>query len=521
MIYQQIMKITKLPAIASVLLLASCGMDYEQYASFDVYYPNAFVTQSETVLESAALKDSCLFISDNEISIQGGFEYAANDVIGYGHCWVKGNHEPTINKDSSNCKIYENFINSGDKFKTLITDLEHETSYSVRSFVITRDGNIGYNPEITKVTTAIPHDKWFDEGLLMADSKALSRRSDGVSIMAITDDDTLTYFGLGRNGSNCFSDFYCYSAKKKEYKQVQSLPVALWGAAGFYLDTQDKNKRRIQRIYICTGCRKAEGYTRSDYTLNAYVYNMEKDSWKEVTMSWETGTTTSQQMDVFLGTGRTGAVGFSLHGYGFVGLGQIESSGQVGYLEDFYTFEMDVDDNGNGLDYRGFFDQMTQVFPYGSRSGAAISVLDDFAYISGGLGPKGKTYNDILRCNFTPPDNSDKDAYKFTWRNITENNNMPEDFKGRGYGVSFAFDNKIYYGAGEDSEGKLYSNFVKYDLTNNTLSKCASFKNGDPNETNKEFSRAFVINSGDRAFVGGGYVGGEEKFVNTLWVYRP
>ncbi len=501
--------------------MASCGMDYEQYAVFDVYYPNAFVTQSETVLESAALKDSCIYVSDNEISIQGGFEYAAENVIGYGHCWMKGNYEPTINKDSSNCIIYENFINSGDIFKTLIPGLEHETSYSVRSFVITRDGNIGYNPETTKVTTATPHDKWFDEGFMMAGGTDISKRSDGVSIMAVMDDDTITYFGLGRNGSNCFDDFYSYSSKKKEFKQLQSLPVRLWGAAGFFLDTQDKNKKRIQRLYICTGCRRAEGYNRADYTQNAYVYNMETNKWNEVSMTWDGGTSTEQQLAVFLGAGRTGAIGFSLHGYGFIGLGQAENNGQVSYFDDIYTFEMDHDANGNGIDYRGFFNKMTQLFPYESRTGAAVTVLDNMAYISGGIGNKGKVYNDMLRCNFTPPEDQDQKAYTFDWQSITKDNKLPDSFKGRGYGASFAIGNAIFYGGGEEPDGTLHSDFLKYDLATKTFSKCAPFKNGDPKADNKEFSRAFVINTGSRAYVGCGYVGGDSKYTNQIWVYRP
>lgn len=521
MIYQQIMKINKIPVIAAALLITSCGMDYEQYASFDVYYPNAFVTANETVLESAALRDTCLYVSDNEINIQGGFEYAADDVIGYGHCWVKGNYEPTINKDSSNCKIYENFINSGDRFKTLISDLDHETSYSIRSFVITRDGNIGYNPEITKVTTATPHDKWFDEGFMMADAQTLPKRSDGVSITAIIDGDTITYFGLGRNGSNCFKDFYCYSSQTQTYKQVHDMPVALWGAAGFYLDTEDKNQNRIRRIYVCTGCRKAEGYSRTDFLRTAYVYNMERNEWKDVIMSWDGGTSSEMQMDVFMGSGRVGAVGFSLHGYGFVGLGHVEHNGQVTYLDDFYTFEMDNDGNGNGIDYRGFFSQMYKPFPNQSRTGASVAVLDETAYITGGIGEKGKNFNEMLRCTFTPPIDGDINAYKFTWHNISSKYPMPDDFKGRGFGVSFAMANSIYYGAGEESDGTLHSDFIKYDLTTNTISKCAPFKNGNPNETNKEFSRAFVINAGSRAYVGCGFVGGNEKFVNTRWVYRP
>lgn len=513
------MRLKGLSVIASALMITACGMDYEQFASYDVYYPNAFVTPNEAVLESAAFSDSCLFVSDTEISMQGGFEYAADDIIGYGHCWVKGNYEPTINKDSSNCIISQRFINSGDLFHSLISGLEHETSYSVRSFVITRDGHVGYNPQVTKVTTAVPHDKWFDAGILAA-KNPIPQRADGVSIVAITDDDTITYFGLGRDGSRCYDDFYQYSAKKKEFKQLQSLKSALWGAAGFYLNTEDENKNKIKRVYVGVGCKRADQYTIDDYTQEFYCYNPDANKWDQVSFFFD-GAVRDESINVFAGQTRTGAVGFSMYGFGFVGLGECEMYGTKIYPNDFYTFVMDADDRGNATPNRGYFKQMTQKFPYEARSGMSAAAIDDMIYLAGGVGANGKNFCDLFSCYFQAPEGGSVEAYEFKWARLSDKNPFPAGFKGRGYGVAFAIGSNFYWGSGEDCAGNRYSDFVKYELSSNRILPCASYKNGDPNLDNKEISRAFVINAGDRAFVGGGRVNGEEKFVNSNWVYRP
>ncbi len=514
------MRIYKIPIIASAMLLASCSMDYEQYASYDVYYPNAFVTQKEAVLESAALKDTCLYVSDNEISIQGGFEYADDDIIGYGHCWVKGNYDPYINKDSTNCIIHEKFVNSGDVFHSLITGLEHETSYSVRSFVITRNGNVGYNPEVAKITTAVPHDKWFDAGLISIGGKAMSQRADGVSIVAIEDDDTVTYFGLGRNGSSCYNDFYCYSAKKKEYRQLSNMKLALWGAAGFYLNTEDEKKNKIRRLYVGTGCTRADQYTFEDYTQQFFCYDMATNKWEQVSYFFD-GMAMDANLNVFAGQVRTGAVAFGIYGYGFVGLGECELYGEKLYPNDFYTFVMDSDEKGNATPSRGYFKQMTERFPYDTRSGMSAVEIEDNVYLAGGIGAKGKNFCDLYRCTFSAPEGGSVEAYSFKWTRLSDKYPFPADFKGRGYGVAFSIGNTFYWGSGEDCDGNCYSDFVKYELSSNRITKCAPYKNGDPAETNKEISRAFVINAGDRAYVGGGRVTGDDKYVNTNWVYRP
>lgn len=514
------MKIAKLPVIAYAMLLSSCSMDYEQYASFDVYYPNAFVTQKEAVLGSAAYRDSSLYVSDNEISMEGGFEYADNDIIGYGHCWVKGNYTPYINKDSSNCIIHETFINSGERFHSLITGLEHETSYSIRSFVITRNGSVGYNPTVFKATTSVPHDKWYDCGLLNINGKAIPQRADGVSIVAEEDGDTVTYFGLGRNGSSCYNDFYCYSSKNKAYRQLSNMKVALWGAAGFYLDTEDDKKNKIRRIYVGTGCTRADNYTFDDYTQQFFCYDMATNKWEQVSFFFD-GAAMDASINVFAGQVRTGAVAFGIYGYGFVGLGECEMYGEKMYPNDFYTFVMDTDEKGNATPTRGYFKQMTQRFPYDTRSGMSAVAINDIVYLAGGIGAKGKNFCDMYRCAFSAPEGADVSAYEFKWTRLSDTHPFPDGFKGRGYGVAFSIGENFYWGSGEDSQGNLYSDFVKYELSSNRIIKCAPYKNGDPDEDNKEISRAFVINGGDRAFVGGGRISGEEKYVNNNWVYRP
>lgn len=540
---QQSMKKFLSAIVLGMLAATSCEQDEELYSVFDVYYPNAFVTTSGAVLSSAAMQDELMFCSDTELSIQGGFDFADDNLVRYGHCWSADNKNPVINKDTNNCVIYSSIKNSGDTFLSRISGLESEKRYYVRSFVITSDGKVGYNPNVTTVATLVPHDKWFDMGTL----NISHARADALSVIAVLDGDTITYFGMGRDGSTAYADFYSYHESSGDIEQL-SCPskngnnVGLWGATGFALNFVSEKKQAINKIYVGGGCTKASNYDRTDYSSDFFVYDIESNTWRSV-RAFING---QEQVGkgAFQGAPRTGAVGFTIGEFGFIGLGMLSSINSdyntitTAYHQDFYRFDMRKDASGILYPDEGYFQQMTDNFTFGPRAGATAVVHDNYAYIMGGFNDE-KYFDEIRECYYNQPFLGDKGekTYTFSWR---LKDHFPEGFAPRAYGVGFCIGSNIYYGTGEYYENRepeqannipiIFGDMFKYDLSTNTFNSCSDFRNGEPlmdedgNVLCTGITRATCIYSGDRAYVAGGKYftkTGTQNYTNSYWVYRP
>lgn len=536
-------------------MLVACQIDDEMHTVYDVYYKTAFTTDSTSaVLSSAAKADSLDEKWDEWLRVKGGFEYVTSDVVEYGHCWAKGDTDPVINPNKSNCIPRTETPNAKVPFYSTIPGLECETEYSVRSYVITKDGKIGYNPETLVVSTDHPHDKWFaTQGLL--GQKITANRSDCVNIMTIVNDDTLTFFGMGRSGDICYNDMWCYSSKKKIYEQIPDVKsntgeiMRLWGAVGFGINFVE-NDIPHHLVYVGCGCTKPSGDIRiTDYNQKFFVYDIDVRQWAEVHYRNDDNSVIVKQP--FTGQPRTGAIGFSIREWGFVGLGEFQNGSTRAYHEDIYLFIMDQDESKHYTPTSGHFNPVTEEFGFGRRSGASVVVVDEMAYIIGGVGSYKKDassqeetiyYDDFIPCRFTLPINSRPDSYTFTWpkaenvKRISDAFTMENEegekittynFKPRAYATAFAVGNSIYYGMGEgvgdDGNKEYYSNMVKYDLSVGYVPKvCAPYQNEDSPES--RVSRTIVVNGGDRAYVIGGEKmdGGDGMVYNgSEWVYRP
>ena len=527
--------------ILCAMFLAACQLDDEMYSVYDVYYKLGFTTDStHAVLGSAAKMDSLDQRSDVWIKVKGGFEYAASNIVRYGHCWAKGKEMPVINANESNCKYLEGKPNANEPFYTTIADLECETEYSVRSFIVTSDGNIGYNPEVLVVTTDIPHDKWFETNGLVKNG-IIAGRSDCVSIITVIGKgetvDTLTFFGMGRAGDACYADLWCYSSRNKTFEQIPEVKnnngeiMRLWGAVGFGINYVERDVSH-HLVYLGCGCSRGADYNRSDYNQQFFVYDIDERKWKQVT--YYDGKNVELTRRPFQGEVRTGAVGFSVREWGFVGLGEFVN--EVGKLPhyhcDFYLYVMEKDaKTGKYTPEKGYFNQMTDDFGFGARSGASVAMIDDYAYIIGGRGEKGY-YDQLIPVRFSMPINSRPDSYTFTWPKSDNvyrfrDKFVDYDFKARGFAAGFAVGDEIFYGMGEgvDENGNtvFYSDMVKFDRNTGFLPKvCAPYMNVKSPESS--VSRSLVIHGGDRAFVVGGTMQGDGDFTilnNSEWVYRP
>ena len=482
---------------ASTLLLCACTADDILYTQYRVFYKNSFVTPSGSILESAGFSDTVKYVSDCEATITGLFEYTDHDeIVRYGHCWSRGTNPPVIDKDSSNCTFNNFNSKSSDNFESYINDLDYETVYSVRSFIITANGTVGYNPNITRFTTSEPHDQWYDHGTLTE-----KLRADGFAVSTVIDDDTVTFFGLGRNAGQCYCDVYRFDSRTGEYKQIRDFPGnSRWGVAAFILNYTDiDSKTNMQYLYVGLGCSDPQG--KNNYETDFYVYDIKKGSWKEVRSNFK-----DHLGESFTGNPRTGSVSFSLGDLGFVGLGE-NASGAC--HKDFYVFLMERDNNNIPNPTRGYFYTMTQPFEYGELTGASTFTINDNVYIVGGKDNNGNYHNDLIHCILQEGSTNDDAPYFFRWEKKRQFPGNP-----RAFGTAMAVNGYGYFGTGENSKG-LYSDFYRYDPTSDSWSQRADYY--------KKVSHSFAISGNDRCYIGAGYVGenSDDKYINNLWEYRP
>ena len=541
-----------IPALITLCtaFLAACQqIDDEMYTVYDVYYETAFITDStNAVLSCAAKPDTPEKIWDVWIKVKGGFEYESSDIQEYGLCWIKGKGTPGSKGSETHYVPNGGYRDDEGNFYSDISGLECETEYTVCSYVKTKDGRIGYNPNVLYVTTDHPHDKWFEsQGFL--NHSIIAGRSDCVNIMTVIDGDTLTFFGMGRAGDRPYNDMWCYSSKKKTYEQIAPVKsrtgeiMALWGAVGFVINYVE-NDIAHHLLYIGCGCSKPSGDIKmTDYNKKFFVYDIDTRQWEEVTYLGDNHDILLKEP--FPGEVRTGGIGFAIREWGFIGLGEFQNGSTTHYHKDIYLFMMAKDENKQYSPTSGYFNQMTADFGFGKRSGASVVVVEDNAYIIGGVGSVSKEngpeekvyYDDFIPCHFTMPINSRPDSYTFSWPhpdkirhfndNFLDENGEGYNFKSRAYASVFSVDGSVYYGMGEgvDENGKkeYYSDMIKYDLKVNYIPKlCTPYTNADSRES--RVSRATVINSGDRVFVVGGETadeGNDAQYSSSEWVYRP
>ena len=184
--------------------------------------------------------------------------------------------------------------------------------------------------------------------------------------------------------------------------------------------------------------------------------------------------------------------------------------------------------NGGGMlePTIGYFNQMTDDFDAGERSGASVVVVDNIAYIMGGKGKNNIYYDEIIPCQFTEPLSGSPNSYTFLWgKRMQVSSQLGDLFKPRAFGVAFSVDGKIYFGLGEDLDENgdkiYYSDMIQYDRNTTKFSLRSNYMNEDA--PSSRVSRAMVINGGDRAFVTGGEKQGSgiTERNTSEWVYRP
>lgn len=151
--------------------------------------------------------------------------------------------------------------------------------------------------------------------------------------------------------------------------------------------------------------------------------------------------------------------------------------------------------------------QWTQLIEAGgaSRYGAMEFVIDDQAYIVGGLNTVNSSfeaYNDLWKYN----DTSD------TWSQMAS-------FPGSNIydGVAFVIDSLAYVGLGADQFGNRYRHIWAYNPRSDSWNQVASL----PTSAARTGAFSFVLNG--KAIIGAGdtYINGNRVYFKDVWEYNP
>ncbi len=469
--------------IVIMLLIQACSEDSSLYSTYLPYSENLFKTTQNIVLHStAAYTDSLAYYDDETAEVWGKFEFFGSDIAKYGHCWSTNSNNVLINSDSSNCTIR---TNSGDieKFPSYITGLTPEQTYYLRTYAILSNGLIGYNPNILKFRTDVPHDKWFTSSTLGS-----LVRCDAVSTSYINSNgDTTIFYGLGRTAGTFYSDFYSITknGSNVEITPLKDFPGGKrYGAVAFTMSYTNTSKQKVNKIYVGLGADQ-----NGEYKTDIWEYDPEERKW-------------GQFAKEFTGEGRTGAVAFSIGQYAYIGLGRGTKNDAV--LPDFYIFDPQKIIS-SVLEFNQ--PKESQRFPGNIMDGATTIVTDDYVYIVGGLTESGysnKLYR-VSRENETTVD--------IKWKELS---NLPT--QGRAFGAGFSINGIVYYGTGEDADQTL-SDFYKYNPYQGEWIRCADFKNEN---LSTGITRAVGFAIGDRGWIGSGCSKiGITEITNYISVYRP
>ncbi len=478
-----------------LLFFASCKKDESGYSTLRKYFASSLTTRKGAELLSACSEDHNILDENKKpiksayfAMIEGEFINVEDDIIQYGHVWSINDSIPYIDRRDTGLyysKLDMTKLTVGT-FVTRIPELDPETRFWVRSYVITKTNDTAYNKYVFHDTTLAPVDEWFVKPIFQG-----GPREGAVAFVMYnkTKKYNCGYIGTGTNGLQNNGDFWEFDPILESWTQKGNIKSRR-DAVGFSLSYPDKDGNNQYIALIGTGLDENNN-ALDDFFRYDQVYNV----WEETAP--------------YQGTAVSRAVGFSLKvkyqntnmDFGFVGTGQRINA----TTSDFYA-------------YNPLTETWSQVSTLGDankRKNATAFVVNNYAFV--GLGENdSKIFNDIWM--FIPGDNP---ATGGTWR---MKNTLPIDASPRAEAVGFNIGNQGYIGTGTDGTN-LLSDFWRYDPFNDNWYKCADYKTGPDwgsSHLPKPVKNAVGFGFSDRGFVGLGYTGvSNQRYSAELWIYRP
>jgi len=407
------------------------------------------------------------------------------------------------------------------EFDNILTDLDPDTEYSIRSFaIVKRNGEevIGYNPTITIIATLPAIDEWFIQA---GDQRPAGARFDAISFNL---GDTL-FFGTGNQGNRQLTqDIQMFDPVKNSWSLLDDVPTihlpivqedraAFADGIGFALVWQKKNApdgEYTRSIFV--GLADYNGDDQRDYKSNQLkVLDLDDGS------PWRTST-------VSAGGIRSRAVVFTIGPYAYIGTGSNSAP-----TNNWFVYDPSADYE---QEQAYAWQSLLANNPVNVRVGAIAFAINGKGYF--GLGKDhnddetGQFFNDFWE--FTPNAN---DPAKGSWI-------RKADFPGaaRANAVAFVIGSQGYVGSGDNVDGdmesgtytgELFSDFYRYDPFNDKWIKIRDYhlrkpENEDENSYVKPVTRASAFNG---QTINVGYVGfgicpdSSSHAQSDMWRYQP
>jgi len=495
--------------LISITLFSACRVDESGYSLIRKYFVNSLTTQRGAELLTACEKDTNAIDEEGNLIesayyavIKGEFLNVEDSIIQYGHCWSITDENPHILARDTKGEFYSKVGDASASdppvvwefgtlgiFESRIPELDPETPYWVRSYVITSNNDTAYNKYVYADTTLAPVNEWFKKMNFGAG------REGGVSFIMYNKEKGYNcgYYGTGNDGSQSYNDFWMFDPVLEIWESLGTMGSApgRTEAIGFALTYFDENGVKRYRAYIGTGLTTSGTALQDFYSFDPLYNTWEKMSNYPVACSR--------------------AVAFTIKGLGYVGTGKK----QIYTTNEFYSYTPLADTIG-GFPWK-------QVKQFGNSNGTSNRMnaiafsVGDFAYV--GMGEKdGTYYNDLWR--FIP---GDGETNLGTW---DPKKSLPANAKSRTEAAAFTILNQGYVGGGFDGTNIL-KDYWRYDPYNDRWYQCADYKVG-PNYLNgiddpQEIRNANGFGFFDRGFVVGGNAGASSSntYSSELWVYRP
>lgn len=505
-------KLYILPLILIIITIASCQKEIgEPYTVLRRIGDSTLITREQAYLYIQAYSDFAdnydYIIDENQ---ENPIRYFADvytsfydsdpeksPILAYGHVWSITDSLPILDLNSNHNKITGSIpeTNAFEKFsfETKVTDLEMDTFYYVRSFVIT-ETDTGYNPKSHKMKTLIPQNLWFQRNDFLGQA-----RTEAVSFQV----ENNVYIATGFDGLNLLDDVWQYDIVTDTWTQKASIGS----------NPNLKNGRRKSAVAFTIDEKAFIGTGNSSTNPNVevrernfFVYNTELNQFVFGDVNRPV------QPDSMPDIPRVDAVAFTLNGKGYVALGRDNFP-----LNDLYEYDLEEEYSGNPKS--AWSPLSSYNFPGGQRTEAMVTTLGDRAYIGFGVDQNGKYKADLYSFNMEEG-----------WMNTGTFSEPVARANGVAFGLSYtrkgrAF-NRVYFGTGRIAENEFRNDFWAYDIDQKNWTQIA-----DAGNTPREGAVSFTLNRDDyydvdrRGFVvgGQGYINSQGALVKLkdVWEYLP
>lgn len=485
-----------------ILALSSCRKDEKGFSLLRKYYSNAYTTYKGADLHTACLEETWVTGENGKpirspywAMLQGEFTDVEDTIVQYGHVWSLDNPTPYILKDDTTNYTKNGVRDYGEigTFVSVIPDLMPETPYFARSYIITINGDTGYNKSVFIDTTISPVNEWFRKADFIVGQ---NNAREGVACFTMLNEEKgyeCAYLLGGFDGFQCNRDFFEYDPRTDSWMQLFSINQAVQRteAVAVSITTYDK----FGKIQI-------RGYAGLGRDINNNKLN---DWWEYIPLinQWQEKTNYPRTV--------SSAVAFAIGEKAFVGTGSTTNDILV---SEFYSYNPYADSIG-GTPWK----QITKFANNESmrRKNAVSFVVNDYGFVGLGEGENGTYFKDLWL--FAPGDEIQSYGY---W---IEKEGLPDTIQGRTNAVGFSVEAQGYIGMGFDGEKSL-QDLWRYDPFNDRWAQCADYKTGphyvegDP----KYIRNAIGFGIEDRGYVGLGFKSENEegnKYSYELWVYRP